>query len=121
MGVITVGAVGFGIISTGTIAIGLLAFGASAVGYKAYASLSATGWESAFSGGFSLAKEAAVGPVAVARYVNDEQAVALTHLTEFGYVYQWVLAAISVLVIVPAAWHAMQVRRRMKSPHPPQS
>ena len=121
MGVITVGAVGFGIISTGTIAIGLLAFGASAVGYKAYASLSATGWESAFSGGLSLAKEAAVGPVAVANYVNDDQAAVLTHLTEFSNVYQWVLAAIAVLVIVPAAWHAMQVRRRMKSPHPPHS
>lgn len=115
VGGITVGAIGVGIISTGTVAIGLLAFGASAVGYKAYASLSATGWESALSNGVSLAIDAAIGPVASANHTNSEQAALLTNLSDFSLVYQWVLAAIALLVIVPAIWHATQVRARMQS------
>ncbi|TPV53689.1 sigma-70 family RNA polymerase sigma factor [Aestuariibacter sp. GS-14] len=114
IGGFTVGAVGIGVISTGTVAIGLLAFGASAIGYKAYASLSATGWESAFSNGVSLARDAAIGPVAQAAYINNEQAASLTNLADFGQVYYWLLAAIALLVIVPAIWHAAQVRTRMK-------
>jgi RNA polymerase sigma factor (sigma-70 family) len=65
-GVITIGAVGFGLMAFGTVAIGVIGFGASAIGYKAYASLSSLGWESAFSSGFSIAIEAAIGPKAIA-------------------------------------------------------
>jgi hypothetical protein len=60
-GVISVGALGFGLIGIGLAGIG---FGASAVAYKAYAALSALGWESAFSNGFSTAIEAAISPMA---------------------------------------------------------
>jgi signal transduction histidine kinase len=113
-GVITVGAVGFGLFSTGTVAIGFIAFGASAVGYKAYASLSSLGWEGAFSNGFSIAKEAAIAPIAYANQVNNEQAAEIMDLTFFVENYQWVLAAIAVFVIVPSIWHSQKVKQRMR-------
>lgn len=114
VGVITVGAVGFGLISTGTVAVGIIAFGASAIAYNAYASLSSLGWESAFSNGFSMASEAAIGPIAYAAQINNDKAAEIVNLTLLGHSYQWVLAAIAILVIVPAAWHARKVRQRMK-------
>ncbi|MDT0594965.1 RNA polymerase sigma factor [Glaciecola petra] len=114
VGVITCGAVGVGIFSIGTVAIGIVAFGASAVAYKAYASLSALGWESAFSNGFSMAKEAAIGPVAYASEVNNEAANALSNMTVFGEHYQWILITMAAFVIVPAYLHFNQVRERMK-------
>lgn len=112
-GLISVGAVGLGLLGLGTIAIGFISFGASAIGYKAYASLSALGWNSAVSGGFSVAKEAAIGPVAAATHINNQQAAAIANLSLFGQSYLWVLAALSIMVIVPAAWHAKKVRQRM--------
>ncbi|BFT32346.1 sigma-70 family RNA polymerase sigma factor [Alteromonas sp. D210916BOD_24] len=114
IGVVTVGAVGFGLLSLGTVAIGLIGFGASAVAYKAYASLSSLGWESAFSQGFSIAKNAAIGPVAYAQHVNNETAATIVQLSFFDAHYKWLLATIAVLVIVPAAWHSHTVRKRMK-------
>lgn len=114
IGVVTVGAVGFGLLSLGTVAIGLIGFGASSIAYKAYASLSSLGWESAFSQGFSLAKHAALGPVAYAQHVNSETAASIAQLSFFDAHYQWLLAIIAVLVIVPAAWHSHTVRKRMK-------
>ncbi len=104
---------GLGLLGLGTIAIGFISFGASAIGYKAYASLSALGWNSAVSGGFSVAKEAAIGPVAAATHINNQQAAAIANLSLFGQSYLWVLAALSIMVIVPAAWHAKKVRQRM--------
>lgn len=114
VGVITVGAVGIGILSAGTVALGFFGFGASAVAFKAYSSLSSLGWESAVSGGFAIAKEAAIGNVAFAQHANTEKAAELTQLTVFAQNYQWALAAIALLVIVPAAWHSHKVRQRMK-------
>ncbi|MCJ8320473.1 MAG: sigma-70 family RNA polymerase sigma factor [Colwellia sp.] len=113
-GIITIGAVGFGLFSTGTVAIGLVAFGSSAIGYKAYASLSSLGWESALSSGFSIAKEAAIGPIAYAAQVNNEQALELTNLTLFTESFQWVLAVMALLVIVPSIWYANKVKQRMR-------
>jgi len=113
-GIITIGAVGIGIISMGTVAIGIIAFGASAIGYKAYASLSSLGWDSAFSYGFSFAKEAAIAPFAYANQVNSEQAAEIINLTLFAQSYQWALAAIALLVIVPSIWYSNRVKQRMR-------
>jgi hypothetical protein len=110
-GGLSVGAVSLGVISLGTIAIG---FGASAIAYKAYSSLSSLGWESAFSAGFSIANDAAIGPVAFAKQVNNEQAAEIADLAAFGQSYTWLLLVIAVLVIIPAAWHSNQVRQRMR-------
>ncbi len=112
-GVFTIGAVGFGLFSMGTVAIGFIAFGASAIGYKAYASLSSLGWQSAFSSGFSVANEAAIAPIAYAEHVNNSLAADIMNLTLFSQNYQWALAAIAFLVIIPAIWHAAKVKKRM--------
>lgn len=113
LGVISIGAVGFGLLATGTVAIGIVAFGASAVGYKAYSSLSSLGWESAISGGFSIANDAAIGSVAYANQINNEQAANIIHLTLLEQNYQWVLVIMAIFVIIPAIWHANKVKQRM--------
>ena len=114
VGGLSIGAVGIGVLGIGTVGIGFVGFGAAALGYKAYASMSAMGWESAFSGGFSIAKDAAIGSYAFAQQVNNEQAADIVQLALFGQGYLWLLGTIAALVIVPAAWHSREVRRRMK-------
>ena len=113
-GVFTIGAIGIGIFSVGAVAVGIISFGTAAIGYKAYSALSSLGWESAFSNGFSIAKDAAIGPIAFAQEVNNEVAAQLSNLTTLGNVYQWVLATIAILVIIPSVWHSTVVRKRMK-------
>jgi hypothetical protein len=113
-GIFTIGAVGIGIFSASAVAVGIVGFGSAAIGYKAYSSLSSLGWESAFSNGFSIAKDAAIGPIAFAQEVNNEAAAQLSNLTTLGNVYQWVLATIAILVIIPSIWHSTKVRKRMK-------
>ena len=108
------GAVGVGVLSLGTVAIGVIGFGASAVAYNAYASLSSLGWQSAFSQGFSVALDAAIGPFAYAEHTNSEMAADIAQLSLFDQHYLWLLVAIAVLVIVPAAWHSHTVRKRMQ-------
>jgi RNA polymerase sigma factor (sigma-70 family) len=115
VGLISVGAVGIGLFGLGTIGIGLIGFGASAIGYKAYATFSALGWNSAFTGmGFSIANEAAIGPFAFAKNINNEQAGEMMHLSIMSQSYLWVLAMIALVVIVPAVLHSNKVRQRMK-------
>ncbi|EIK46925.1 sigma-24 (FecI-like) [Cellvibrio sp. BR] len=115
VGLISVGAVGIGLFGLGTIGIGVIGFGASAIGYKAYASFSALGWNSAFSGiGFSIANEAAIAPFAFAKHINNEQAGEMVNLTIMGQSYLWILAMIAILVIVPAVLHSNKVRQRMR-------
>ncbi|MDQ8204042.1 sigma-70 family RNA polymerase sigma factor [Pelagicoccus sp. SDUM812003] len=113
VGLISLGAVGFGVIGVGTVGVGLLALGASAIGYKAYASLSALGWESAFSNGFSAAKEGAIGPIAMAKQVNNEQAGQIVNLASIEQSHVFVMLAMSALVIVPVVLYAKAVRKRM--------
>jgi hypothetical protein len=115
-GLVTVGAVGLGVIGMGTVGVGLLGLGASAIGYKAYASMSSLGWESAFSNGFSIAKEAAVGPIAYAEQVNNELAVSMTNLSTVDQTYVLVLAIMAVLVLVPVIWYSRTVRRNFRKP-----
>ncbi len=114
VGVVSIGAVGLGLIGIGTVGIGIIGFGASAIAYKAYGSLSALGWESAFSNGFSIAKDAAIAPVAYADQVNNEQAADITNLLLLGNSSEWVLGFIAILVIVPSVWYAYKVRLRMR-------
>ncbi|MEM9531922.1 MAG: sigma-70 family RNA polymerase sigma factor [Pseudomonadota bacterium] len=113
-GLFTVGAVGVGVLGVGTVGIGLIGFGAATVAYRAYASLSALGWESAFSNGFSIAKEAAIGPIAFAEQVNNERAYEIARLASADAAFLWLMGAIAALVIIPSAWHSRAVRRRMK-------
>lgn len=116
VGLLSVGAVGFGLIGMGTVGVGWLAFGATAIGYKAYASLSALGWESAFSQGFSIAKEAALGPIAYAGQINNAQAAAAANLSTVDQSYGAVLGIMALLVIVPVVWYARVVRRKIRKP-----
>jgi len=114
VGIVSVGAVGFGLIGIGTVGIGVISFGASAIGYQAYGSLSALGWESAISGGFSIAKEAAIAPVAYAAQINNAQAAEISNLSLLEQHYQWVLIFIAIIVIIPSIWHSHKVRQRMR-------
>jgi RNA polymerase sigma factor (sigma-70 family) len=115
VGIFSIGAIGIGLISLGAVAIGGLAFGSSAIGYKAYASLSSLGWESAFSNGFSIAKDASIGTFAYANEVNNEIAYEVSNLSLFGQSVQWILVVITLFVIVPAYLHFKSVRKRMKT------
>lgn len=116
VGLVTAGAVGFGVAAMGTVGVGLLAMGASAIGYKAYASMSAMGWESAFSPGFSIAKEAAIGPVAYAKHINNELAASISNLSTMDQSYGVILGITAVLVIVPVVWWSCIVRQKMRKP-----
>ncbi len=115
VGFLSCGAIGLGVLGLGTVALGFISFGAIAVGYKAYAWISSLGWQSAFSTGFAVAHEGAIGPVAQARHVNTEQAAEIVNMATFGQSYLVALIAIVILVIVPSVWHSNSVRRRMGS------
>jgi NADH:ubiquinone oxidoreductase subunit 3 (subunit A) len=113
VGVVAVGVMGLGLVGLGTVGIGIVGFGVAAIAYQAYASDSALGWESAFSQGVSIAWDGAIGPVAMAQHVNNEQAAEIANLAAFGQTYLWVLGAIAILVIVPAIWYSNKVRQKM--------
>ncbi|GBL02778.1 RNA polymerase sigma factor [Glaciecola sp. KUL10] len=113
-GVISIGAVGVGVLSLSTVAIGVIGFGLTAVAYKAYSSISSLGWESAFSNGFSIAHDAAIGPISYAKEVNNELAYQLANFDVFSQHYQMALMLIVVLVVLPSYWHFNHVRQLMK-------
>lgn len=110
---ISIGAVSIGLLSTGLVTLGLLAFGASTIAYKAYGAFSALGWDSAFSNGFSIASEAAIGTFVYAKEVNNELAAQISAMGQFKLLHHWFLLSIIVFVLVPAIWHARKVRQRM--------
>ncbi len=114
VGILSIGAVGFGIFGLGSVGIGLIGFGAAAIGYKAYASMSALGWDSAVSGGFSIAQNAAIGPFAYASQTNNPLAETIVNMALLNQTYLWVLAAISLFVIVPALCYFKKVKQRMQ-------
>lgn len=113
IGFISVGAIGAAVFCAGAVAIGYIGFGASSIAIKAYGSLSALGWESAFSAGFAYAKEAAYGSIAFAQEVNNEVAAKAVELPALSDNLNWILGAISIFVIVPAVMHAKAVKKRM--------
>ncbi len=115
LGFVSIGAIGLGAFAIGTVGLGFVSFGACAVGYQAFSSLSSLGWHSAISGGFAIAREAAIGPIAIAPEVNNALAGELANLSALNANYLWVLGVMSVLVITPAIWHAKKVRRTMRT------
>ena len=114
IGIFTIGNVGIGLFAIGTAAIGFVAFGASSIAYKAYASLSSLGWESAFSNGFSVAKQAAIGPIAYAEQVNNSLAAEVGNLQILDSGHSWLLMIVAFIVIVPSVLHAKKVKQRMR-------
>ncbi|MEE4244443.1 MAG: sigma-70 family RNA polymerase sigma factor [Kangiellaceae bacterium] len=113
VGIISVGAIGLGLFGIGAVGIGLLAFGSSAIGYSAFAGLSALGWQVAASNGFALAKEGAVGAIAIAEHVNNDVAAELASLSLVEQLMPWLNSFIAIMVIMPAAWYANRVRKRL--------
>lgn len=112
IGLLSVGTISFGVVGLGMIAWGILAFGSSAIGWNAYSGLSSLGVDTAFSGGFAVAQEAAIGRVAFAAEVNNEAAAELTRLASLEASYVGVLGLIAILVIVPVVLYAKGVRKR---------
>lgn len=113
IGLFSVGAVGVGLISLGTIATGLLAVGCFSIGIKAYAWLSALGWEAAQSGGFALARDAAHAPVAWAEHANTPLAIQMLtdpHAERNQMIF---LILIALFSIVPVAAYAQAIRHRL--------
>lgn len=111
-GLITVGAVGIGVVGLGTVGIGALAIGPSAIGYNAFGTVSALGWESAFSPGFSIAKDAALGPIAFANETNSELAASIANMSAVDQFHTIILGLMALLVIVPVILWSRSVRKR---------
>jgi len=120
IGLFAVGSLSVGVISLGTAGIGLLAVGCMAAGVKAYAWLSALGWESAQGGGFAIARIAAEGPVAFAQHANDPTARQMLFDPNAGQVQLIILTIITLLSLVPVAFYAHAVRQRLGSRPPAQ-
>jgi hypothetical protein len=101
------------VISLGTVGVGALAIGCVAVGVRAYAWLSALGWTSAAGGGFSIARIAAEGPVALAEHANDPIAHQILADPNGPRNQMIFLIVISLLTLIPVAYYARAVRQRM--------
>ena len=113
VGLLSVGALSVGIIGLGTVGVGVVALGTLAVGVKAFAWLSALGWSVAAGGGFGIARTAALAPVAFAEHANDPAAHAAL-ADPHGHLIQMIfLILIAVLSLVPVAYYAGAVRRRL--------
>ncbi|BET66594.1 sigma-70 family RNA polymerase sigma factor [Opitutales bacterium ASA1] len=113
VGLLSVGALSFGVIGLGTVAVGALALGCATVGVKAYAWLTALGWDSAQSGGFSIARIAAEGPIAFARHANDpiaRELLADPHAERNQMIF---FVLIAVMSIVPLVVYARALRARI--------
>ncbi len=113
IGLLAIGSLSVGVISLGTAGVGLLAVGCMAVGVKAYAWLSALGWQTATGGGFAIARLAAEGPVAFAQHANDaiaRQILADPHAEQSQML---LLSVITVLSLAPIAYYARAVRHRL--------
>ena len=113
IGLIAVGSLSVGVISVGTAGVGLVACGCMAVGVKAYAWLSALGWDTAQGGGFVIARIAAEGPVAFAQHANDAIARQILANPPTEQNQMIFLIVISVLPLVPIAYYARAVRKRL--------
>lgn len=113
IGIVSVGSLGIGVISIGTVGLGLLTLGCATVGLRAYAWLSALGWQTAQGSGFAIARWAAEGPLAFAPHANDaiaRQILANPHEAEHHVIF---LATITLLSLVPIICYAAGVRRRL--------
>ena len=112
IGILTVGSLSLGLVSLGTVCAGWLAIGCASIGVHAYAWLSALGWKVAAGGGFALAHDAALGPVAFAENANNQTAIDLLSSAGPQDGSIWFLVVISVFTLVPVALYANAVRQR---------
>jgi RNA polymerase sigma factor (sigma-70 family) len=113
VGLVAIGNFSVGLFSFGTVALGGLALGCASIGYEAYAWLSALGWDTAQGGGFGVAWNAAMAPVAFAAHTNDAAARALLADPGSQQHQMAVISAITLLTLVPVIFYARAVRRRM--------
>ncbi len=113
VGLLAIGSVSFGLVSLGTLVVGGLAVGAASVGIKAYAWLSALGWETAQCAGFGIARVAAEAPVALAQFANDATARTLLQDPNAHRNHMIFIATISLAAVVPLTCYAVAVRRRL--------
>ena len=113
IGIFAAGSFSLGIISIGTVSVGLIGVGCMAVGVKAYAWLSALGWSTATGGGFAIARIAAVGPIAFAQHANDPAAQQILNEPHAARGQMIVFILSSILSILPVAYYARAVRRRL--------
>ena len=113
VGIFSVGSASFGLLSLGTIALGWTVIGCASIGVRAFGWLSALGWDTAQSGGFSLARRAAEGPVAFAAHANDAAARAILANPQGEQNQMAVVSVITVLSLLPVIYYAWAVRRRM--------
>lgn len=113
VGFFALGSVSFGVISVGTAGVGWLAIGCMAVGVRAYAWLSALGWQTAAGGGFSIARTAAEGPVAFASHANDAVARQMLAAPEGDPGQLTFVIIISLASLIPIALYARAVRQRL--------
>lgn len=111
IGFFAIGSLSIGVISLGTAGVGLLAVGCMSVGVKAFAWLSAVGWQTAAGGGFAIARTAAEGPVAFAQHANDAVARQMLATSDGGQFV--ILSVITVLSLLPIAFYAKAVRQRL--------
>lgn len=113
VGLFSIGSCSFGLFSLGTVAFGWLAIGCASVGMKTFAWLSALGWDTAQSGGFGLAGHAAEAPVAFAAHANDTAARAILANPGSEQHLMVVISTLTVLSLLPIAYYAREVRRRL--------
>lgn len=113
VGILSIGTLSVGVFSVGTAAVGVLAIGCLAVGLKAFAWLSALGWQTAKGSGFAIANEAAEGPVAFAQHANDAIARHLLSDPNADQNRILLLTLVSIIAVVPSILYARSVRRRL--------
>lgn len=111
-GILTVGSLGLGLISIGTVSVGVFALGCASVGVRAYAWLSALGWNSA-GGGFALAGKAAIAPLAFAPHANDQTAIDVLTQPALHNNQMLIYPVIAALTLIPVIFYARAVRQRM--------
>jgi len=113
IGLVTVGTLGLGCFGLGTVGVGLIGIGCAAVGIKAGGWLSALGWESAQGSGFAVARHTAEAPLAFAAHANDAVARQLLADPNAEPTQALLFSAVAVLSLVPIAYYARAVRRRL--------
>lgn len=113
IGIIAVGSLSVGVISLGTAGVGLVAVGCMAVGVRAYGWLYALGWNAAQGSGFAISRFAAEGPVALAPHANDAIARQLLADPQAEQNQMLVFIVITLLSLLPVAYYARAVRRRL--------
>ena len=95
------------------IGVGFLVIGCATVGVKAFAWLSALGWETAQSGGFSIARIAAERPIALALHANDPIAREILANPDAERNQSIFFIVMVLFSLVPLAYYARAVRQSL--------